>query len=332
MSDSNNTLLPIAILGAGAWGTALALHLARKGQAIKLWAYEKKQVNQINTTRYSHYLPDQLLPSTIVCSHDYQQVLSEVRDILIVVPSTAFRTTLLAIKPILKSNQRLLWATKGLDREKHQLLHEVASEIVGDIDLAVLSGPSFAKEVAMDLPTAVTIASTQSEFANDLLNRFQSKNFRVDLTTDVIGVELGGAIKNVLAIGVGIVEGLGFGGNAKAALMTQGLAEMIALGISLGAKPQTFLGLSGLGDLILTGTDNQSRNRRLGLALGQGQSLAQAKAAIGTTEGAIAANNIFCLLQTYEIKAPICDAVYRILDEQKKPEFIFDSFFSQLEG
>ena len=330
MADSINSFPPIAILGAGAWGTALALHLARKGQAIKLWAYEKEQVEQINTTRYNtRYLPDQLLPASIVCSHDYQQVLAEVRDILLVVPSTAFRATLLRIKPLLKSNQRLLWATKGLDREKHQLLHEVASEIVGDTDIAVLSGPSFAKEVAMDLPTAVTIASKQFEFANDLLNRFQSKNFRVDLTTDVIGVELGGAIKNVLAIGVGIVEGLGFGANAKAALMTQGLAEMIELGISLGAEQSTFLGLSGLGDLILTGTDNQSRNRRLGLALGQGQSLEQAKKTIGTTEGTITAENIFYLLEKYKINVPICDAVYRILYEQKKPEFIFDAFFNR---
>ncbi len=327
MADSINSFSPIAILGAGAWGTALALHLARNGQTIKLWAYEKERVEQINTTRYNErYLPNQLLPSTIVCSHDYQEVLAEVRDILLVVPSTAFRTTLLAIKPLLKSDQRLLWATKGLDREKHQLLHEVAREIVGDIDMAVLSGPSFAKEVAMDLPTAVTIASKQSEFSRELLNRFQSKNFRVELTTDVTGVELGGAIKNVLAIGVGIVEGLGFGANAKAALMTQGLAEMIELGISLGAKQSTFLGLSGLGDLILTGTDNQSRNRRLGLALGQGQSLEQAKKTIGTTEGTITAKNIFYLLKKYKINAPICDAVYRILAEQKKPESIFDFF------
>jgi glycerol-3-phosphate dehydrogenase (NAD(P)+) len=330
MADSINSFLPIAILGAGAWGTALALHLARNGQAIKLWAYEKEQVEQINATRYNtRYLPDQLLPSTIVCSHDYQEVLAEVRDILLVVPSTAFRTTLLAIKPLLKSDQRLLWATKGLDREKHQLLHEVVREIVGGIDMAVLSGPSFAKEVAMDLPTAVTIASKQLEFSQDLLTRFQSKNFRVDLTTDVIGVELGGAIKNVLAIGVGIVEGLGFGANAKAALMTQGLAEMIELGTALGAERSTFLGLSGLGDLILTGTDNQSRNRRLGLALGQGQSLEQAKKTIGTTEGTITANNIFYLLEKYEINAPLCEAVYRILYEQKKPEYIFDAFFNR---
>lgn len=328
MPDSiNNTFCSIAILGAGAWGTALALHLARKGQVVKLWAYEKEQVEQINMTRCNaRYLPEELLPTSIICSHDYKDVLSDVKDILLVVPSKAFRHTLVQIKPFLKPKQRLLWATKGLDSEKHQLLHEVAQEIVGSIDMAVLSGPSFAKEVAVGLPTAVTIAAKQWEFADELLQRFQSKNFRVEITTDVIGVELGGAIKNVLAIAVGIVEGLGFGANAKAAVMTKGLTEMIGLGISLGAEQSTFLGLSGLGDLILTGTDNQSRNRRLGLALGQGQSLEEAKQAIGTIEGMDTAKNIFFLLEKYKIRAPICEAVYRILYE-KKAVNSFDNFY-----
>ncbi len=330
MSDStNNSLLPIAILGAGAWGTALALHLARNGQRIRLWAYEQEQVEQINKTRYnSRYLPNQLLPSSIVCSHDYQEVLSEVQDILIVVPSTVFRITLQSIKPLLKSSQRLLWATKGLDDEKHQLFHEVTDEVLGKIDTAVLSGPSFAKEVAMNLPTAVIIASKQWGFANDLRNRFQSKNLHVELSMDITGVELGGAIKNVLAIAVGMIEGLGFGANAKAALITRGLAEMISLGSAMGAERETFLGLSGLGDLVLTSTDNQSRNRRLGLALGTGQSLSQAKAIIGTTEGTITTKNIFYLLEEYAIKAPICEGVYRVLYEKKKVDTVFSTFLA----
>jgi len=330
MSDSVNAFSPIAVLGAGAWGTALALHLARNGQSVKLWAYEKEQVEQINTTRFNtRYLPDQKLPPSIVCSHDYETVLTDVRDILIVVPSTAFRATLLTIKPLLKSNQRVLWATKGLDEDKHQLLHEVASEILGDVDMAVLSGPSFAKEVAMGLPTAVTIASKQWEFANDLQHRFRSDKFHVELTRDMVGVELGGAVKNILAIAVGMTEGLGFGANAKAALMTKGLSEMIALGSKLGAEQETFLGLSCLGDLILTCTDNQSRNRRLGLALGQGKSLQQVQKEIGTTEGTITAKNVFYLLEKYKVKLPICESVYRVLYEQKKPQFLFAAFFNQ---
>lgn len=331
MRDSITSFFsPIAVLGAGAWGTALALHLAHKGQAVKLWAYEKEQVEQINTTHYNkRYLPDQKLLASIVCSHDYETVLADVKDILIVVPSTAFRATLKAIKPLLKSNQRVLWATKGLDEDKHQLLHEVASEILGDMDMAVLSGPSFAKEVAMGLPTAVTIASKQKTFAHDLQQRFKSDKFHVELTQDIVGVELGGAVKNILAIAVGITEGLGFGANAKAALMTQGLSEMIALGSKLGAEQETFLSLSGLGDLILTCTDNQSRNRRLGLALGQGKALQHVQKEIGTTEGTITAKNVFYLLEKYQVKLPICESVYRVLYEQKEPQFLFDTFFNQ---
>jgi glycerol-3-phosphate dehydrogenase (NAD(P)+) len=329
MSHSPSSF-PIAVLGAGAWGTALALHLARNHQSVKLWAYEEKQVYEINTTqRNSRYLPDFILPATIVCSHDYQWVLSEVQDIVIAVPSSVFRATLLTIKPLLIAKQRLLWATKGFDGEKHQLLHEVVSEIIGDIDMAVLSGPSFAREVAMNLPTAVTVAANHEAFASDLLQRFRSDHFRVELTTDITGVELGGAIKNVIAIGVGLVEGLGFGANATAALMTQGLAEMSEIGRALGAKQATFLGLSGLGDLVLTCTDNQSRNRRLGLALGQGQTLQQTKETLGTTEGTVTANTIFYLLKKYGINAPICATVYRILYEQQEPRILFNAFFKQ---
>lgn len=330
MPDPVNSFSPITVLGAGAWGTALALHLARKGQAVKLWAYEKGQVDQINTTHYNkRYLPQLKLPTAIVCSHEYEKVLAGVRDILIVVPSTAFRATLVDIKPFLESNWRLLWATKGLDKDKHQLLHEVVREVLGDMNMAVLSGPSFAKEVAMGLPTAVTIASNKQEFANDLQRRFRSDKFHVELTDDIIGVELGGAVKNIMAIAVGITEGLGFGANAKAALMTQGLSEIIALGDQLGAAQKTFLGLSGLGDLVLTCTDNQSRNRRLGLALGKGQTLEEAQKETGTTEGTITAKNVFYLLEKYKINLPICESVYRVLYEQKKPQFLFDTFFNQ---
>ena len=172
------------------------------------------------------------------------------------------------------------------------------------------------------------MASENYNFAQDLLLRFQTKTFRVEITSDIIGVELGGAIKNVLAIAVGMTEGLGFGANAKAAVITYGLSEMIELGLALGAKQETFLGLSGLGDLVLTCTDNQSRNRRLGLALGQGKTLAETKKLIGTTEGYDTAKNIFFLLEKYGIKAPFCEAVYRILYEQKSPHSLYKEFFN----
>ncbi len=325
---SSSPFPPIAIIGAGAWGSALAIHLARKGQEVCLWAYEKQQVSEINTKRINkRYLPDIVFPSNIICSDDYQTVLSGTQDILIVVPSVAFRTTLIKIQAFLQPNQRLLWASKGLDSEKHLLLNEVVKDVLGHRVMAVLSGPSFAKEVAMGLPTAVCVASENYDFAYDLSLRFQTKDFRVEMTQDIIGVELGGAMKNILAIAVGMTEGLGFGANAKAAVITSGLSEMIELGLTLGARQETFLGLSGLGDLVLTCTDNQSRNRRLGLALGQGQSLEEAKKLIGTTEGYETAKNIFFLISKYGVNAPFCEGVYRILYEQKSPKTLFKDYF-----
>ncbi|RDH41159.1 MAG: NAD(P)-dependent glycerol-3-phosphate dehydrogenase [Candidatus Aquirickettsiella gammari] len=330
VSNSHNIPPPIAIIGAGAWGSALAIHLARKGQEVRLWAYEREQIIEINATRINaRYLPAVIFPPNIHCSDDYQTVLSGVQDILIVVPSAVFHANLVKLKPFLQSNQRLLWASKGLDTKKHQLLNEVVREILGDKEMAVLSGPSFAKEVAMGLPTAINIASENYNFAHDLLLRFQTKCFRVEITSDIIGVELGGAMKNVLAIAVGITEGLGFGANAKAAVITYGLSEMIELGVVLGAKQETFLGLSGLGDLVLTCTDNQSRNRRLGLALGRGQTLEETKKLIGTTEGYDTAKNIFYLLEKYAIKAPFCEGVYRILYEKKSPHTLFKTLFNE---
>ncbi|MFM2322773.1 MAG: glycerol-3-phosphate dehydrogenase [Pseudomonadota bacterium] len=330
VSDSHNIPLPIAIIGAGAWGSALAVHLARKGQEVRLWAYEAEQIVAINATRINaRYLPDVIFPANILCSDDYQTVLMGAQDILIVVPSAVFHANLVKLKPFLQSSQRLLWASKGLDTKKHQLLNEVVKEVLGNKEMAVLSGPSFAKEVAMGLPTAVNIASENYNFAHDLLLRFQTKRFRVEITSDIIGVELGGAMKNVLAIAVGITEGLGFGANAKAAVITYGLAEMIELGMALGAKQETFLGLSGLGDLVLTCTDNQSRNRRLGLALGRGQTLEETKKLIGTTEGYDTAKNIFYLLQKYAIKAPFCQGVYRILYENNSPRTLFKTLFNE---
>lgn len=320
--------LPISIIGAGAWGSALAIHLARKHQEVRIWAYEKQQVSEINTNRTNkRYLPGIIFPSNITCIDDYQEVLSGTEDILIVVPSVAFHTTLKKMQPYLQDNQCLIWASKGLDSEKHQLLNEVVKNVLGNREMAVLSGPSFAKEVALGLPTAVCIASENYNFAQDLMLRFQTKTFRVEITQDIIGVELGGAIKNVLAIAVGITEGLGYGANAKAAVISSGLSEMIELGITLGAKQDTFLGLSGLGDLVLTCTDNQSRNRRLGLALGQGLSLEESKKLIGTTEGYETAKNIFFLIKKYGVKAPFCEGVYHILYEQRSPKILFKNYF-----
>lgn len=313
-SDSNST---IAVLGAGSWGTALAIHLARNGQDVRIWSPEVKQIDEINTHHTnSYYLPGIDLPKNIVAFHDLAKTLEDIHDVLIVVPSHAFRSTLLDMKPLIKKNTRIAWATKGLDPETNQLLHEVVEEILGDHAIAVLSGPSFAKEVAMDLPTAVTIASPSRIFANDLFKRFHSNHFRVYTSSDVIGVELGGAMKNVIAIAVGIADGLNFGMNSRAALITRGLAETVRLGIAMGGRPETFMGLSGIGDLVLTCSDNQSRNRRFGLALGQGKSLEETKKEIGQViEGIGTAALIHKLAKKKHVETPICEQVYKVLYE-----------------
>lgn len=316
---TNVKLTPIAVLGAGSWGTALACHLANNGQEVYLWGRDGKQMAAMQRERRNQqYLPDVVLPPNLHVETDLAKALAQTQDLLVVVPSRAFRETLTAIKSF--KPQRLIWATKGLDPTTHQLLHVVSKEILGDIPLAVLAGPSFAKEVAKGLPTAVTIASKHQGFASDLSQRFHSKTFRVYTSSDIIGVEIGSATKNVLAIAVGIADGLGFGANTRSALITRGLAEMIRLGLALGAQKETFIGLSGLGDLILTCTDNQSRNRRLGLALGAGKSSAEAEKEIGqVVEGIGTAAEIYHLAAKKHVEMPICQQVYEVLRQGVAP-------------
>jgi len=243
------------------------------------------------------------------------------RDILVSVPSSAFRTTLQSIKPLLHPDARVLWATKGLEQGSYHLLHEVVADVLGNsIPMAVISGPSFASEVAKGLPTAVTVASLDGKFAKDIVRAFHSGTFRAYTTDDVIGVEIGGALKNVLAIAAGISDGLGFGANARSALATRGLVEMVRLGMALGGRRETLMGLSGLGDLILTCTDNQSRNRRLGLALGQGMTVEQALQSIDQViEGAQTAREVYALAHSLGIDMPIVDQVYAVLYENLAP-------------
>lgn len=313
---------PIAIIGSGSWGTALAIHLARLQQPIRLWGRDDAHLKQMALQRENRrYLPDVRFPPAIQILPELSNTLNQVRDIVIAVPSHGFRQTLLTLKPLLKPETRLISAAKGIDPQTHELLHQVANEVLGEnIPIAVLSGPTFAKEVAIGLPTAVTIASESNRFAQDVVKLFHSKHFRVYQSQDIVGVQLGGAIKNILAIAAGIADGLQCGANAIAALLTRGLAEMTRLGIALGGMPETFTGLAGLGDLILTCTNNQSRNRRFGLALGQGENLKTAEKNIGqVVEGIQAANEIYQLAQTYQIDMPITEQIYRVLYRQLTP-------------
>lgn len=315
---------PILVMGAGAWGTALAILLARNGRPVWLWARDPQQVSEMSAARCnSRCLPPIPFPPALQLTSDLPRALATAPDVLVAVSSAGFRGVLesLGVAWQHPAALRLAWATKGLEPGKGQLLHQVVADVLGDtLPTAVISGPTFACEVAADLPTAVTIASANAAFAADLAERLHNNNFRAYTGTDVVGVEVGGAVKNVLAIAAGIADGLGFGTNTRAALVTRGLAEMMRLGAALGGRRETLMGLAGLGDLVLTCTDNQSRNRRLGLALAQGHTLAAALANIGqAVEGVQTAIEVVHLAQKLGIDMPITAQVYEVLHAGRMP-------------
>ncbi len=309
----------IAVLGAGSWGTALAIQLARNGQHLDLWGREVEVQETMACERQnSRYLPGIDLPQGIRPVLDLAVAVEAAEVIVVVVPSEGFRGLLQKIAKIRgkgTSLPSLVWATKGLEIKGVKLLHQVIIEELGPgINKAILSGPSFAREVALGLPTAVTVAADNLGFAAHIASLFHGDGFRVYTSDDIVGVELGGALKNVLAIAAGISDGLGFGANARAALITRGLSEIMRLGDSFKAQKQTLSGLSGLGDLILTCTDDQSRNRRLGLAIGQGKTLDDALGEIGqAVEGAVTAKAVEQLTIDRQVEMPIAEAVYRVL-------------------
>ncbi len=309
---------PFAVLGAGSYGTALALLLARNGHPVCLWGRDPAHVEILQRERCNQkYLPDARFPDNLKATVDMAEAADGSRDILVAVPSHAFRETLRKLKPLLRSNSRVVWASKGLDPDNGDLLGDVLKEELGtDIPHAILSGPTFAREMALGLPTAISLAASTEDFARDLAKALHSDRFRVYLSSDLVGVQLGGAIKNVIAIGAGIADGLNYGANARTALITRGLVEMTRLGVAVGGEASTFNGMAGLGDLVLTCTDDQSRNRRFGLALGKGKSREQAEADIGqVVEGVRNASEVRMLAQRYDVEMPIVEAVYRIIYE-----------------
>lgn len=312
----------ISVFGAGSWGTALAILAARNGCQTLMWGHDQHHLQTLIQTRTNQrYLPDFIFPANLQVTDDLQQAATFSNVILITVPSHAFRETLLKLKPYITPNSRILWATKGFNPEDGALLDQVVSQILSaTIPMAALSGPSFAVEVASNLPTAITIASPDPIFAEQLANLFHNARFRAYTSTDIVGVQVGGAVKNVLAIAAGIADGLGFGANTRAALITRGLTEIMRLGLKLGGKQETFMGLAGLGDLILTCTDNQSRNRRYGLALGQGKDRATTIKDIGQEiEGIFAAKETYLLAQKLKIEMPITEQTYKVLYEHTPP-------------
>jgi len=322
-SYSSSPIHPsICILGAGSWGTALAIQATKNGSDTLLWGHDPEHIKILKKEhKNQRYLPDIDFPEKLQMTDNLQQASVFSPLLLISVPSHAFKATLLKIKPYLARNSKIAWATKGFNSEDGSLLHEVVEQILGqDIEKAVLSGPTFAQEVAADLPTAITIASASPQLAAQLAAIFHNQHFRTYTSSDMIGVQVGGAVKNILAIAAGIADGLGFGANTRAALITRGLNEIIRLGEKLGGKADTFMGLAGLGDLILTCTDDQSRNRRLGLALGRGISKQQAIKKIGQEiEGISAAKETYLLAKKLRIEMPITTQIYNVLYKNLAP-------------
>ncbi|MFT8210443.1 MAG: NAD(P)H-dependent glycerol-3-phosphate dehydrogenase [Symbiopectobacterium sp.] len=314
MSTSNASM---TVLGAGSYGTALAITLARNGHSVVLWGHDPAHIQTLQAARSNQaFLPDVPFPDTLHLEASLAQALAASRNILVVVPSHVFCDVLRQIKPLLRADARLVWATKGLEAETGRLLQDVAREALGDdIPLAVISGPTFAKELAAGLPTAIALAATDKTFSDDLQTLLHcSKSFRVYSNPDLIGVQLGGAVKNVIAIGAGMSDGIGFGANARTALITRGLAEMTRLGVALGADPATFMGMAGLGDLVLTCTDNQSRNRRFGMMLGQGLDVQSAQDKIGqVVEGYRNTKEVLALAQSHGVEMPISEQLWQVL-------------------
>ncbi|GMR06080.1 MAG: NAD(P)H-dependent glycerol-3-phosphate dehydrogenase [Gammaproteobacteria bacterium] len=313
---STDTAPPVAVIGAGSWGTALAMHIARSGRKVYLWGHEPEQMKALAASRSNEqFLPGLSFPDPLEILVDLSDLPSACTRLLVVVPSHAFRQVLrtlpqLPVKPVI-----IAWGTKGLEKDGSRLMSDIADEeLPPDIQTAAVSGPSFAGEVARGLPTAITVASSSNDTAAEVSSWLHHHQFRAYTQKDLIGVQIGGALKNVMAIAAGIGDGLGFGANARAALITRGLAEITRLGIRAGGKMETFMGLACMGDLVLTCTDDQSRNRRVGLGLGQGGTLKQIMDQIGQeAEGVQSAAAAWELSHKLDVAMPITEQVYNVL-------------------
>jgi len=312
----------VAVLGAGGWGTTLADLLARRGHEVRLWAYEAEVVAAVNTRHENPvFLPGCSLAATLTATSDALAAARGAGVVLTVAPSHVLRRVVEAARPGIEPDALLVSATKGIEPTSLKLMSEVLEEVLPGHPVTALSGPSFALEVFQGQPTAVVAAARQESTARDVQAVFATPTFRVYTNTDVVGVELAGALKNVIAIAAGILEGLGLGNNPRAALITRGLAEMTRLGVAMGADPLTFAGLAGMGDLILTTTGALSRNRALGVALAQGQTLAEYTAAHRTVaEGVNTAQAAMALASRVGTELPICGQVAAILFQDKPPK------------
>ncbi len=312
----------IAVLGAGSYGTALAIQFARNGYDTLLWGRNTQGLTEMERARVNaRYLPGCPFPGKLHASADLETVIKQATDIVIGVPSHAVRETLRLIRPLLRREHCLACAAKGFEHDTGKLMHEVFAEELGRRRaVAMISGPTFASEVGKGVPTAVTVAARDTRLAERFAEYLHGQGFRAYTNDDIIGVEVGGAVKNVLAIGVGAADGLGAGANTRALMITRGLVEMMRLSHALGGKRETMIGLAGLGDLVLTCTDNQSRNRRMGLLLAAGKTVEEAQKEIGqVVEGVRVAPEVRRLAQRHQLEMPITEMVYRVLYEGLPP-------------
>lgn len=320
----------IAVLGAGAWGTALALTLSTQHR-VSLWARDAQHIETLRLSgANARYLPGFELPSTLHCTADLKEAAAVAECILVVVPTAGVRALLSELGSLITSTA-VIWASKGFEPGGARLLHQVAAEtLAATVPRGVLSGPSFAQEVARGLPCALTLAAHDARFAQTAASYLRTPNLRVYSSTDVVGVELGGAVKNVMAIAAGICDGMGYGYNARAALITRGLAEITRLGLALGGKQETFMGLTGVGDLLLTCTGDLSRNRQVGMQLARGVALAQILAALGhTAEGVHTCAEVLRMADIAGVEMPITLAVQRVMFEGLSPRTAMEQLLSR---
>lgn len=311
--------MKIAVIGSGGWGTAISVLLAGKGNDVYLWSWIQEETDRLNRDRENkEFLPGVRLPESIVCSHDMEKCINGAEIVVTAAPSPATRTTAKQMAPYIVPGQKIVNISKGLEGELR--LSEVYRSEIPEADISVLSGPSHAEEVSRGIPTTVVVASESKETAEFLQDAFMCPTFRVYTSDDIIGVELGGALKNVIALCAGISDGLGYGDNTKAALITRGLAEITRLGTAMNARPATFSGLSGLGDLIVTGTSKLSRNYRAGSLIGNGMTLEDTLEKVHmVVEGVNTAGAAYNLSRKYNVETPIIEHAYKILFEGMDP-------------
>ncbi len=318
----------VGVIGAGSWGTTLADLLAGKGCQVDLWVFEEDLCRIMQETHENtFYLPGAGLSENLFPNNDLARVVSEHDLLVMVVPSHVYRRVALQMVPHLKPGAVIVSATKGIENETLMIMSEVLREVIPEqlgVRIVCLAGPSFAKEVVRRVPTAITVAADDMDTAREVQRVFHTSYFRVYTSLDKTGVELAGALKNVIAVAAGISDGLGFGSNTRAALITRGLTEISRLGVKMGAHPLTFSGLSGIGDLVLTCTGDLSRNRTVGYQLGQGKKLKEILGEMRmVAEGVNTARSAFFLAKKLNVEMPICEQIYKILYEEKDPALVF---------